>query len=146
MLATDHDQVHVRIGELLERQTERGERIRIGNEAPAIVLATIIRSLRHSEDCFARGCQNLRHRGKVARDRVASRVQMSWDSYVFVCNTMAVVSDERFDPDLLDDEDPFEIDAQATHLFKHPRLGIDDINDVWTSEPLFYPASRRPIG
>lgn len=52
----------------------------------------------------------------------------------------AVVSEERFDPDLLDDEDPFEIDAQAAHLFKHPRLGIDDINDVWASEPLFYPA------
>jgi hypothetical protein len=50
------------------------------------------------------------------------------------------VSEERFDPDALDDEDPFEIDAQAAHLFKHPRLGIDDINDVWASEPLFYPA------
>lgn len=43
---------------------------------------------------------------------------------------------ERFDPDLLDDEDPFEIDAQAAHLFKHPHLGIEDINDVWSSDPL----------
>ena len=50
------------------------------------------------------------------------------------------MSEERFDPDLLDDKDPFEIDAQAAHLFKHPRLGIDDINDVLASEPLFYPA------
>lgn len=47
---------------------------------------------------------------------------------------------ERFDPDLLDDEDPFEIDAQAAHLFKHPHLGIEDINDVWSSDPLLYPA------
>ena len=47
---------------------------------------------------------------------------------------------ERFDPDLLDEEDPFEIDTQAAHLFKHPHLGIDDIDDVWASDPLFYPA------
>ncbi len=50
------------------------------------------------------------------------------------------MSEERFDPDLLDAEDPFEIDAQAAHLFKHPYLGIDDILDVWSSDPLFYPA------
>ena len=50
------------------------------------------------------------------------------------------MADERFDPDLLDDEDPFEIDVQAAHLFKHPDLGIDDIRDVWASDPLFYPA------
>lgn len=49
---------------------------------------------------------------------------------------------ERFDPDLLDDQDPFEIDTQAAHLFRHPHLGIEDINDVWSrsSDPLFYPA------
>jgi hypothetical protein len=50
------------------------------------------------------------------------------------------VDDERFDPGLLDEEDPFEVDAQAAHLFKHPHLGIDDIDDVWASGPLFYPA------
>jgi hypothetical protein len=47
---------------------------------------------------------------------------------------------KRFDPGLLDEEDPFEIDTQAAHLFKHPHLGIDDIDDVWASDPLFYPA------
>lgn len=47
---------------------------------------------------------------------------------------------ERFDFDLLDDEDPFEIDEQAAHLFKHAGLGIDDIYEVWRSEPLFYAA------
>ena len=47
---------------------------------------------------------------------------------------------ERFDPDLLDEEDPFEIDTQVAHLFKHPYLGIDDIDDVGASSPLFYPA------
>ena len=51
-----------------------------------------------------------------------------------------VVADERFDPDLLDDQDPFEIDSQAAHLFKHPHLGISDIEELWTSGPLFYPA------
>lgn len=47
---------------------------------------------------------------------------------------------EPFDLDLLDDEDPFEIDDQAAHLFKHPRLGVEDIYEVWQSDPLFYPA------
>jgi hypothetical protein len=50
------------------------------------------------------------------------------------------VDDERFDPGLLDEEDPFEVDTQTAHLFKHPHLGIDDIDDVWASDPLFYPA------
>jgi hypothetical protein len=47
---------------------------------------------------------------------------------------------ERFDPNLLDDDWPFEIDHQVSHLFKHPHLGVDDIRDMWASEPLFYPA------
>lgn len=47
---------------------------------------------------------------------------------------------ERLDLDLLDEDDPFEIDDQVAHLFKHPHLGIDDIDDVWSSSPLFYPA------
>jgi hypothetical protein len=37
-------------------------------------------------------------------------------------------------------EDPLEIHSQAAHLLKHPHLGIDDIDDVWASDPLFYPA------
>ena len=44
------------------------------------------------------------------------------------------------DPDALQDEAPFEIDDQAAHPFKHAELGIDDIYDVWRSDPLFYPA------
>lgn len=47
--------------------------------------------------------------------------------------------DEVLDPDLLD-EDPFEVDQQAGHLFKHPHLGLQDVHDVWTADPLFYPA------
>jgi hypothetical protein len=50
------------------------------------------------------------------------------------------VDEERFDTGMLDEEDPFEIDTQAAHLFKHPYLGIDDVDDVWASDPLFYPA------
>ncbi len=48
--------------------------------------------------------------------------------------------DERFNLDSLDADSPFEIDAQAAHLFKHPHLGVDDVFDVWASDPLFYPA------
>jgi len=40
------------------------------------------------------------------------------------------VVDDRFDPDLLDEQDPFEIEAQAAHLFKHPYLGLEDVDDV----------------
>jgi hypothetical protein len=50
------------------------------------------------------------------------------------------VNDELFDIDLLDDDDPFEIDRQAAHLFKHAPFGVDDVYDVWNSSPLFYPA------
>src|SRR5258708_852434 len=61
-------------------------------------------------------------------------------AFVVVCITLSAVA-ELFDLDLLDDQDPFEIDAQAAHLFKHPALGIDDIYDVWQADPLFYPAT-----
>lgn len=47
---------------------------------------------------------------------------------------------DRFDLDLLSARSPFEIDSQAAHLFKHPYLGIADIEEVWASDPLFYPA------
>jgi len=47
----------------------------------------------------------------------------------------------RFDVGALDDDWPFEVDHQAAHLFKHPRLGLEDIGDVWASDPLFYPAA-----
>jgi hypothetical protein len=46
---------------------------------------------------------------------------------------------ERLDPDLLR-EDPFEVDDQVAHLFKHPHLGLDDVHEVWNSDPLFYEA------
>lgn len=42
---------------------------------------------------------------------------------------------------LLDDDELFEIDDQAAHLFKHAPLGVDDVRDVWASDPLFYPAT-----
>jgi hypothetical protein len=47
-----------------------------------------------------------------------------------------------FDLDLLTSTDPFEIDTQAAHLFKHPNRGIDDIREVWASDPLFSGAGR----
>jgi hypothetical protein len=44
------------------------------------------------------------------------------------------------DLERLDDADPFEVDHQAAHLFKHPHLGMADVQEVWSSDPLFYPA------
>lgn len=48
--------------------------------------------------------------------------------------------DGRLDIDLLDDEDPFDVDRQTAHLFKHAPFGIDDVRDIWQADPLFYPA------
>jgi hypothetical protein len=45
-----------------------------------------------------------------------------------------------FDIDELDDLEPFEIDEQTAHLFKHGGLGLEDIYDLWRADPLFYPA------
>lgn len=47
---------------------------------------------------------------------------------------------DRLDLDLLDEFEPFEIDRQSAHLFKHPHLGLADVYELWTSDPLFYPA------
>ncbi|MFN3256201.1 MAG: hypothetical protein ACE37B_10925 [Ilumatobacter sp.] len=58
--------------------------------------------------------------------------------YTFVLQSDT--DDELFDIDALDEVDPFEIDRQAAHLFKHHALGIDDIYEIWNSDPLFYPA------
>jgi hypothetical protein len=44
--------------------------------------------------------------------------------------------------DRLDALDPFEIDEQAAHLFKHDDLGIEDVYDIWRSRPGFYPAKQ----
>lgn len=50
---------------------------------------------------------------------------------------------DLLDIDLLSDE-PFEVDDQAAHLFKHPNLGLDEVYDVWASDPLFYEADHPP--
>ena len=42
--------------------------------------------------------------------------------------------------DLLDPDDPFEIDVQRAHLSKHVGLGVDDVHEVWRSDPFFYQA------
>jgi hypothetical protein len=38
------------------------------------------------------------------------------------------------------------VDVQAAHLFKHPHLGMQDVHDVWTSDPLFIPPSHQRTG
>jgi hypothetical protein len=50
------------------------------------------------------------------------------------------VVDTLFNLDRLDDNDPFEIDRQLAHLFKHDTFGTEDIYEMWASDPLFYPA------
>lgn len=50
---------------------------------------------------------------------------------------------QRCDVGLLGDDDEFDVDAEAAHLFKHPRLGVDDVYEVWASDPLSHP-SRPP--
>jgi hypothetical protein len=51
---------------------------------------------------------------------------------------------ERFDYELLDEADPFEVDTQLAHMFKHEGLGLEDAYDVWDDDPRFYPAVYRP--
>lgn len=46
-----------------------------------------------------------------------------------------------FDIDLLDAFEPFEVDHQAAHLFKHGGLGLADIEEIWMNDPVFYPAT-----
>ncbi len=50
---------------------------------------------------------------------------------------------ERFDPDALDPDEPFELDADnIPHLAKHAPFTAEDAVDAWTfGDPLFYPAS-----
>jgi hypothetical protein len=50
----------------------------------------------------------------------------------------------RFDYELLDEEDPFEVDAQLAHLYKHSGLGPEDAYEVWADNPRFYPATYLP--
>jgi hypothetical protein len=46
----------------------------------------------------------------------------------------------RFDPDLLDENDPFEIDlGNRPHLYSHS-FSEDDLYDVWFDEPRIFPA------
>lgn len=49
--------------------------------------------------------------------------------------------DEPFDLASLDGEDPFEIDDDnRPHLFKHGPFGVEDLYDVWWSDPRFWRA------
>ena len=50
------------------------------------------------------------------------------------------MNDDLFDPNQLDEIEPFEIDRQAAHLFKHAGFGIPDIYEGFRSDPIFYPA------
>lgn len=55
--------------------------------------------------------------------------------------------EERFDFELLDAEDPFEVDRQIAHLFKHAALGLEDAYEVWTTaRASTQPCMHRRIG
>jgi hypothetical protein len=48
---------------------------------------------------------------------------------------------QRFDPDLIDWDDPFEVDAgNEPHLFAHAPYGSGDLDDILTNEPALIPA------
>jgi hypothetical protein len=53
---------------------------------------------------------------------------------------------ELFDLDGLVDNDPFEIDRQTAHLFKHDPFGVDDIYEIWTPTRSSIRPSRRRTG
>jgi len=44
-----------------------------------------------------------------------------------------------FDIEALDEVDPFEVDDQLIHLYKHKGMDVYDIYEVWADNPLFYP-------
>jgi hypothetical protein len=49
----------------------------------------------------------------------------------------------RFDFNLLDDQEPFELDfGNRPHLFAHRAFSEGDLYDVWLSDPLFFPANE----
>lgn len=52
------------------------------------------------------------------------------------------MSHSGFDPGLLDEADPFEIDADnAPHLAKHGPFDVDHLYDAWAfGSPAFFPA------
>jgi hypothetical protein len=50
-LTADHGRTHIWIGELIDRQAEFVEAIRISNEEPPLVLSPLSRSARHARNC-----------------------------------------------------------------------------------------------
>jgi hypothetical protein len=64
---------------------------------------------------------------------------------VSVCNTLFLVA-EQFDLDLLDDADPFEIDTQSAHLFKHPHSASTTSMMSGPRTHCSIPPNRRPTG
>lgn len=53
-------------------------------------------------------------------------LKCSLDRCIRLYYNLSVVA--PFDLDALDEHDPFEIDAQVSHLFKHPFLGTEDVS------------------
>jgi hypothetical protein len=47
------------------------------------------------------------------------------------------VGRKRFDIELLDETDPFEVDRQLVHLFKHEGMDLSDVSEVWMDNPAF---------
>lgn len=50
----------------------------------------------------------------------------------------------RFDYKNLDPDDPFEVDDQIAHLYKHDNLGLEDALEILDDTPLFYAALYKP--
>lgn len=52
---------------------------------------------------------------------------------------LRLVTRYRFDIEALDEVDPFEVDGQLIHLYKHEGMDLCDVYEVWMDNPLFYP-------
>jgi hypothetical protein len=59
---------------------------------------------------------------------------------VFGCNTVRLWPTSGSTPTYSTSRTRSRSTLRPAHLFKHPHLGVEDIDDVWTSDPLFYPA------
>jgi hypothetical protein len=55
-----------------------------------------------------------------------------------------LAGEKRFDYGELDPDDPFEVDDQIAHLYKHEKLGLEDAFEVLDDDPRFYPATYKP--
>ena len=55
---------------------------------------------------------------------------------------MGKVTRTRFDVEALDEADPFEVDDQLIHLYKHQGMDLCDVYEVWMDNRFSIPVTR----